>query len=227
MKDFDRVVNCPLCCGTLECFHYSWATELNWSKAYTNQKEYADNPAYSYSRVRCPLCDGTGTVLARLTNASTGCRACGGAGAIETTVKLDIGVRREKRECGTCGGSGKRTQQRIEIQTFAPAPQTYYFHFDDGQQHSIHAQWSSVTIDLEGAAKEFFAKWHPASESTYVRERRERERQKAEQEEAKQRELQATELQQRRIREGLCTRCGGSLGFMDRLAGRESHKRCP
>jgi len=119
-EDFDRIVNCPLCGGSLECDHYDWATEWNSSKAYTNGPR-EKSTAYSYQRVKCPLCDGTGTALARLTEATTNCSGCGGVGSVEMTVKLDVGARREKKQCAACGGNGKRNQQRIEIQTFAAA----------------------------------------------------------------------------------------------------------
>ena len=40
-------------------------------------------------------------------------------------------------------------------------------------------------------------------------------------------EAKREEEKQNRIVNGLCVSCGGVLGFLDKLAGRQSHKRCP
>jgi excinuclease UvrABC ATPase subunit len=157
-------------------------------------------------------------------DAATNCVACGGSGFVETTVKLEVGARREKRQCSTCGGSGNKTQQRIELRTFKAATETCFIYFED-RRHDIWEHSRDVVIDLEGAAKTFFAKWQPASQSTYLRERCEKERRQAE-ERARQEELRQQELKQRRIREALCLTCGRALGFMDKMSGRQIHKDC-
>jgi hypothetical protein len=195
-------------------------------KYFTNQEQYDREERRRHYRVKCPLCDGTGTALARVIDIIANCSACGGTGSVETTIKLEIGARREKRQCSACGGSGKRTEQRINIRTFQSAFQTCYFYFDDGKQHSISDRSHFTTIDLEGAAQAFFAKWQPAAQSTYLRERRERERKQAE-ERARQEEINKQELKQRRIREGVCANCGETLGVLDKISGRQAHKRCP
>jgi hypothetical protein len=152
------------------------------------------------------------------------CKACSGAGSVETTVKLDIGSRKERKQCSACGGSGKRNQQRIEIQGFQSVRETCYIRFD-GKHYSLSHHDNFVAIDLEGEAMSFFAKWQPASQSTYLRERRAKEKKQTE-ERARQEELRQQELTQRRINEGLCLTCGKGLGFMDKMSGRQIHKHC-
>lgn len=63
-ETFDRIVNCPLCGGTLTCFIYDWSSEFNWDKAYTNRRN--EGEGYRWRIVDCPLCAGEGTAFARL-----------------------------------------------------------------------------------------------------------------------------------------------------------------
>jgi len=227
-ESFDRIVNCPLCRGSLECFcrrsfRRGDSGESYFFKFYCDRRTEAEGCSYEIDR--CPLCDGTGTALARVTDSSRNCTVCGGAGSVETTVKLEIGARRERARCSACGGSGKNAHQLLEIRTFASTPESCYFSLDDGPRYSVSQHANSVTVDLEGAAKVFFAKWQPASQSTYLRERREKEKKEAK-ERTRQEEVRQQELRQRYIREGLCLACGNALGLLDKVSGRQAHKHC-
>ena len=229
-ETFDRIVNCPLCGGSLECWYYKYVTDVNWSEAYINVRndhgEVEDR--YTWRKVTCPLCDGTGTALARITATTGSCKKCGGRGSVETTVRLDVGARKESVQCSACQGKGTLTQEQIEIQTFKNAGKSCYIYLPEF--HSIDG--GHTTFDLEGGAKTFFSKWQPASQSAYLRERRESARQEAQptkqQEELRiQDEKKKRELVEDRIRQGLCVTCGGALGFFDQMSGRKYHKRCP
>jgi hypothetical protein len=227
-ENFDRIVNCPLCRGSLKCFCCRSTPPngmggSNFFKSYHDQAGQGEHS--NYQEEKCPLCDDTGTAQARVTDSIKTCTVCGGTGSVETTVKLDIGSRRERSRCSACGGSGKIAHQLIEIKTFAPAPESCYFSFDKGPRYSVSQKANSVAIDLEGAAKTFFAKWQPASQSTYLRERRDKERKQAE-ERARQEALKQQEVKQRLINEGRCLTCGKALGFMDKMSSRQIHKEC-
>jgi hypothetical protein len=231
-EKYDRLVNCPLCKGSLQCFKCYWVGAFQTSTYYTDDQRY-QGEAYSYSRVACPLCDGTGTALARVTEARINCPECHGAGTVGAVVRLEVGARKERSRCFTCGGSGQISQQRIEIETHHAAVLECSFFFGD-KQYRIEKPYfsgsnaSHVTVELIGPAKEFFAKWQPLSQSPYVREKREKQRQelarKASEESEQAKQLQLTRF---RMGEGLCLDCGLALGFLDKVAGREKHKRCP
>src|SRR5450759_2327188 len=146
-ENFDRIVNCPLCRGSLECFcRRSTARgdsgESYFFKSYCDRR--GEQEGSNYQTDRCPLCDGTGTALARVTDSTKNCTVCSGAGSVETTVKLDIGARRERAHCSACGGSGKKAYQLIEIKTFASAPESCYFSFDGGPRCTVSQHANSV-----------------------------------------------------------------------------------
>jgi hypothetical protein len=227
---FDRIVNCPLCGGTLECWHLTYESNVGLFKYYKNVRNGdhgEDEWRYSWQRETCPLCDGTGTALARVIAVVDKCKECGGRGSVETITRLEVGVRRENVQCFICEGKGELAQERIEIQPFNNPRKSC--HIDLGGSHFIRD--GRFILDLEGEVKKFFSKWQPASQSEYVRERREKARQAAERAKQqaqlkKQEEKKKQELVQDRKRQRLCVACGGALGLLDQMSGRERHKRC-
>ena len=157
-ETFDRIVNCPLCGGTLTCFIYDWSSEFNWDKAYTNRRN--EGEGYRWRIVDCPLCAGEGTAFARLLpDQEVGCSDCRGSGSVQRVIELDVGARKEAYPCTSCRGLGNRTRRRIEIKTHSSAREKVYFYIGDNI-HSLSKGQATTQIDLEGAAELFFAKWH-------------------------------------------------------------------
>ncbi len=229
-QSFDRIVNCPLCGASLQCWYYRHENNVGWTEAYTNLREGdhgEDEWRYRWQKVACPACDGTGTALGRVVAPTEKCKRCDGRGSVETAVWLDVGARKDNVPCTACAGKGTTARERIEILTLKDPGKSCYIHLPEFNSLSA----GRITFDLDGAAKTLFAKWQPASQSTYLRERRERERKVAEgakqQEELRrQEEVKKRELVQERMRQGLCLTCGGPLGFLDEMTGRKFHKRC-
>jgi hypothetical protein len=131
-KQYDRIVNCPTCEGSGECW-MDWRVTGDGHVLAPTPQRRADiermmddnfnyirpesyfhvdsfDTSYSYKRAACPHCEETGTAYGwfeTVPEAEARCQSCSGAGVVLQTVKAEIGVHRMQVRCAGCAGIGR------------------------------------------------------------------------------------------------------------------------
>jgi hypothetical protein len=168
----DRIVNCPLCRGTLKCHDVDYQRWNDGVDAWMNECYYLP-PGSSLPEIRspfrgrgisqidCPLCD-DGTACARLLDEqeTVGCSACGGAGAIEIVKKLDVGATKTRTTCETCHSSGHLSvnHRRLKVKTAKKSGKACYWR----SLKEVRKEGNTLVFDLDDSdTARFFSKWRP------------------------------------------------------------------
>ena len=74
--------------------------------------------SYNTGRLRCPGCDGTGTIsldIQFLPDVEITCPDCGGRGTVTTQTRTPFGVMQTQQPCSRCGGKGKLVKNPCKV----------------------------------------------------------------------------------------------------------------